>query len=164
MMRKGFTLIEMVVVTALLALVILAVMGVFFNSMKATALLRTEQKIDESGKLVTERIGRGIRSMASIQNYDTVCDGLPKGSITMVNREGQTVELTCVADRITLGGESISPSNLTADCADFNVSCNTADKSPVVEVNFSLTAAAGTYDSGVEKSRDFSTEVMIRGF
>ncbi len=164
-MKKGFTLIEVVVVTGLLGIILLTVMGVFLNSMKATNKIKTEQRLDEVGKLVVERINRGIRPMASVDGYLTVCTGAPLSTLTLVDTEGETSTLTCIDSRITLGGENISSSQVTVDCAtNFSISCDSADDSPVIQVNFTLISAeAGSYDEGVLIEKSFSIEVVMRG-
>jgi len=167
-MKKGFTLIELVVVTGLLGLVVVTVTGVFLNSMKATAKMELDQRLDESGNLVVERLSRSIMSMGLVEDYDSVClTGIALNSITLVNRDGDSSVLTCVDERISLGSESISPADLRVDCTDgFSIYCDANDRVPAIEVNFTVSSktGGGTYGEGAEVEKSFSTKVMMRGY
>jgi prepilin-type N-terminal cleavage/methylation domain-containing protein len=79
--RGGFTLIEVLVVMAILSLIVLALMTVFTNTQKAFRASVTQTDILENGRATMELIAADLRSMSP-------SEGLSEGNTNVLNANG----------------------------------------------------------------------------
>lgn len=160
-MKKGFTLIEMVVVVGVFGLLMAVVVGVLVNSFKAKNRVDLTSLIEENGRFVQAELRKNLLLARA---NSLVC---PVGVGTSVgfenNKDGQLTVIIC--DSAGIASESASPVDLTGtsvtvDCSNF-VSCS-AGNSPIVNFNFTL--SAGVVGGGAQSfaSRKFEQGVVVR--
>lgn len=170
-MRKGFTLIEIVVVLGVLGIIMVSVFTVLNGSLKTNNRVKWSTKVEQIGAFVLGELKRNILN----SNNKIVCDS-GKTFVNFQNAfDGQTTQIGCTNSAVgVLGGISSSSANLnltlsgndiaTFGCDNF-VTCDTLPSSEVSAVSFSFTLGAGI--SGSQNSenyatRKFQTKVTIR--
>lgn len=161
-MKKGFTLIEIMVVLAITGLIMASVMAILGGSFRVNNRNKWLGKIEENGGFALAEIRRnildanrilpcGVGSSVSFNNMD---DG---NLTTIVCEDGKIASVS--ANTIDLTASDVTVS----DCSTF-VTCDTLSSSTVSNVNFSFTLGAGI--SGGEPQdyviKKFESKVSVR--
>jgi len=168
MRRNGFTMIELVVMVAVLAMILVTVTAVMLNSMKARSRVETGDRLEQNGNLVLSALrdnfltsnGQGVSCLLTGQS------GIGS-SVSFINRnDGVQITLNCAGGRIASNSAVLTSSDVTvSDCSTF-VTCDTLPSSGgIVSVaNFSFVLKSGVTEAGIEgyASRRFETKVVVR--
>lgn len=133
--RAGFTLIEMMVVVAIMAVIMTVIMAIMANTFKANNRTKAMQKINENGSYAVEQIKRYYLSQS-------VCDE------TMLSINGTTKVLE-------LGGTGITKDDVIA--SGIGTTCN----GNVLEVGFTLSVGSNLSKDFIS-SKSFTTTVVLR--
>lgn len=173
-MKKGFTLIEILVSLGLISLVGVLIAQVFFTSVRTSVKTEILQETKESGDFALDVMARMIRNAASVT---TVCSssGTTTSSLTILNPNSFTTTFGCaiVGDAARIASVSATKTEfltsesvtLGADCPASSLSfvCTALDNGKTsVKISFSL-AQKGTPVSQFEKaSTAFQTTVTTR--
>lgn len=164
-MKKGFTLIELVIVVSVLAIILVTVTTVLLTSFRARSRVDISDKLEQNGNFALAEIRNNILNSDG-QNV-VFCGG---NTISFVNKQdGATITLSC-ADGDKIASASAVTQRLTSadvvalNCATF-VSCSSLVSGIVSTVDFKFVLATNTMPSvGIAEtiSRAFETKVVIR--
>lgn len=160
---KGFTLIEMVVVTAVVGMMMLAVTGILISSLQSRNLTRMADVVSANGNYALEEIKKNLLNADS---ETVVCPVGVGSSIGFESAlDGMTTTLTCTENaRVASNSANLTGGEVKlSDCGSF-VNCQTGmlGSVAIVAVKFSLSAGdvAGGVKDFVEKT--FEMTVTLR--
>lgn len=164
--QDGFTLVEMMVVVAVLTVVMVTVSGLLLNSFKASSRVDVTDKVEQNGQYALNE----IRNNFLTSNGINVTCGVG-GSITYVNQlDGNTNSLQCVEGASIASISGGRTTNLTvgvsaSNCSNF-VTCDFSPEGLVTSANIGFTLSAGTPNAGLDSyvSRSFETKVAVRSY
>jgi len=167
-MKKGFTLIETLVVVIIMGVVITTVVGVMLNSLKAKSRLSLANNLESNGANLTLALRRIILNSLSSK---ITCPQTGVGtSLVVINRsDGQSTNLACLE---ASGQVASNSSNLLASgvgvsgCSSF-ISCDTmpvTGEVKTINFNFSLVTSSGGTSPESYVKRSFVNKVVIRNY
>jgi len=145
--KRAFTLIEIVVVVAVLGVIMVSVTGILINSFKSKNITNAQQLVDESGSFVITEIRRRILPATALE---TIVNGFSFEEL------GVTVPVVCSENVITMGSSTLS-TGATVSCGNF-----ATINGKILSIGFTMSvgsAAAGA-DNFAQKS--FQTEMVMR--
>jgi prepilin-type N-terminal cleavage/methylation domain-containing protein len=133
--NTGFTLIELIVTVAAIAIISTVLSQIFFTTLRTNAKTEILKEVKQNGDLVQESM---VRMIQNAQGLVSSCDavGVESASLELINQDGNTTTLTCIEDEdgtriasvsaastdfltsaaVTLGGVSCDDSTLTFVC------------------------------------------------
>jgi prepilin-type N-terminal cleavage/methylation domain-containing protein len=136
-LKKGFSLIELIVVIGLLSLLMLAISSTMLMSMVSSNRIRTTTKVKQAGNYALGQIQSMVRSAKAI----TTCEPtIP--SLVLINPDGGTTEILIEADggndRIASNsGIYVTPENMVVTA--FSLTCEPDTVSPtLIKISFNL--------------------------
>lgn len=95
---KGFSLIELLVVTAIILVIVGAVSGLFFSSLKGSTKTTIINEAKQNGDYALSIMERMIRNAVNIPNLTTVCDGATGWTLLIIdNPDGGQTTFQCPA-------------------------------------------------------------------
>lgn len=159
--KKGTSIIELVVVIGLISLLALAMSAIMLTTIVSSNRVRRLTQIKQSGDIALNQIQTLIRNSRHIETCDTDTDIL-----TTVNPDGDTTDIMIeddgTANRIASNsGVYMTPNSL--EVTSFNITCEPDETNPVLfKISFDL---AHTISSGNERENPnlhFETTVGIR--
>lgn len=159
-LKKGFTLIELIVVIGLLSLLILAISSTMLMSLISSNRIRTVTKVKQAGNYALSQIQTMIHNSKTIVSCDS-----SNSHITLGNPDGGTTEILSENDgtnpRIASNsGTYLIPSNMKT--VTFSLTCEPDDESPtLVKVSFDLQSTT-TENSVQNPSLHFETSASTR--
>ncbi len=169
MMKKGFTLIEMVVVVGVLGVMMIAIMAILGGAFSGKKRLETANNVEKNGtyildelrKISLETWGGGVTCPAvGVGNEVTMASFRSGGITTFVCEEGVEIasESAVRSESVVLSGTGIRVSG----CSSF-VSCDTQPSTEVSALNFKFTLSLGNTGYGAgEVTREFQSRVVVR--
>ncbi len=158
--RNGFTLIEIVVVTAAIAIIMVAIIGVVVSSFKLQNQTKSSSKVVSNGNEILNELKKNVLN-SNRENISCAENGL---SVTLMNTyDGNLTTISC-------GGGNIASSSATTiylnnreiivtDCTNF-VTCSTLPSLEISDVNFKFGVGATT--SGVGITQNFEVNITVR--
>ena len=146
-MKRGFTLIEIIVVTAVLGVIMVSVTGILVNSFKSKNITNTQQLVDESGTFVITEIRRRVLPATAL---NTITDGFSFEEL------GVTVPVTCSGGVITMGSSALS-TGTTVSCASF-----ATINSKILTIGFTLSVGSSVAGPDNFSQKSFQTEMVMR--
>ena len=168
MKKKGFTLIEILVVVTVIGIVMTAITVIFINSFRAKSRITVADILEQSGSQVLAELKDKI--IAAPADGIPVCggSGFPSSTITLTSGEdgGETI-LTCVegskiASSSANGAFDLTPGNVVVSgCSSF-VTCVEGDRTKTVSFQFSLTSKDPDAFGESLVTRVFNSNVVTR--
>jgi len=173
-MKKGFTLIEMLVSAGIMALLSIIITQIFVATTRNSTKTEVLTDLRQNGNYALGTLERMIRSA---KNVSSTCDGTASNAITITNQDNLMTTFSCVMDvdlsipRIAsvsteFGTEYITNKNyvLGTDCSSITppFTCTSGTNYPSVAISFQLqqkSASASQYEKAVET---FTTRVTLR--
>jgi len=160
--KKGFTLIEILVVIGVLAIIVVVGSTSFFNLLKGSTKTRTASLVKQNGDYTLAIMERMIRNGEIIENSDgQTCDlGMPK--IKISNPDGKETEFSCIdnnpisSNSAKLISDQITVNNCLFDCQEGGYF-----DPDVVTIDFTLSIGSPTQPEGFATLR-FKTTVVLR--
>lgn len=171
-MKKGFTLIEILVVTAIILVIVGAVSSLFFSSLRGATKTTIINEAKQNGDYALSVIERMTRNASSIQSMSTYCDGTAKTSLVINNPDGGVTTFDCPSgSEVRIASSSASTtyyltSNKVA-VSSCSFSCNLSAGVPaVVKISFSIhqlsPSPAVTLKPEELININYSTSVVVR--
>lgn len=176
--KSGFTLLEIIVVIALLGIVGVMAVDIFFTSLRGGTKAETLKEIKQNGDFAISVMERMIRNA---QEVTSTCDGSSMPSITIRNPDYYETTFECVWDLIeevayiASSSAAITSKNITLvrpgtpspDCtsADLTFTCSqTASKPETVSISFTLYQKGVTSRPEERASVTFETTISLRNY
>lgn len=141
--QRGFSLLEMIVYTAILTFLIVIIMNILISLARSQSTLNSARSVGTSGTLSLERIAREVRGADSIDVVNSVFDTHPGVLVlnsTDEDSNPRTVEFSLVSDAL----------HMTID--DVDAGALTQTESTVTNLTFSRFVGGGTEGVRVEIS------------
>lgn len=168
---NGFTLVELLVVTAILGVLIVSIVGILLNTFKAKSIIGLTNKVEANANYINGEIRKNL---IGSEGRNVLCFG---NSIQMSDLNGNQTILSCVeAAGVSTGNVASASATATIQlkeddvsvtgCGSF-VSCELSPATGFVsKVNVGYTLSAGLFggNGGAENyfSRSFTTSVTLR--
>lgn len=165
-MKRGFTLIEIVVVVGILAIIMASITSILLSSFKAKSKTEYRDLVEEEGSWVINELRKNTLN-ASASSIDCGDTGVSFNNVK--NSWDDKTVLYCDTDAGKIASSSahsadLSSEKVTVSGCDTFVSCDTLPSSAVWRVNFSFDVTAGNVEAGAEdyEARNFKTSVTVR--
>jgi type II secretory pathway pseudopilin PulG len=160
-MKKGTSLIELVVVIGLISLLALAMSAIMLTTIVSSNRVRRLTQIKQAGDIALTQIQTLLRNSRSIETCDSTLN-----QITTVNPDGNTTEIflqtDASSDRIASNsGIYITPDHLTVN--NFDITCEPDELNPVLfTISFDLTHTNTSGNDQENSTLHFETSTGIR--
>lgn len=167
-MRRGFTLLELLVTTGIMTLVTVILVQVLFSTIHVNTKAEIIKEVKQNGDFA---LGIMMRMIQNARVIASPCDGTATSYVTLTNADGGETTFACLPEagvlRIASNSAYITSSKVTLtglscmDAIDF-VCTTLAGSTRVVKINFSL-AQRGTPEASYETAASsFQTTVTVR--
>lgn len=158
--KKGFSLIELIVVIGLLSLLLLAISSTMLMSIVSSNRIRTVSAVKTAGNYALGQIQSMVRSAKSV----TSCNSTTS-TITIVNPDGGSTTLTTfnagTYTRIASNSAYMTPTNINT--TSFSLGCEPSDTEPTqVNVSFDLQNKITTLRTVENPMLHFETSINLR--
>ncbi|MBP9669991.1 type II secretion system protein [Candidatus Woesebacteria bacterium] len=159
-LKKGFSLIELIVVIGLLSLLMLAISSTMLMSIVSSTRIRTTTKVKQAGSYAIGQIASIVRSAKSIASCDSSTP-----SLSVVNFDGGTtdifVEQVGQNYQIASGsGSYLTPENMNATA--FTLECLPDENTPtLIKISYDLQDTSSA-QSTQNPNLHFETSVSLR--
>lgn len=154
--KRGFSLIELIVVIGLLALLMLAISSTMLMSIVSSNRIKTTTQVKQAGNYAIGQIQTMLRNAKSIK----ICNS-SSNTITIVNPGGGETQILLSSSRIASNsGTYLTPENTATSL--FSLNCDPSDSEPaLVKISFDL-ANTLTPVSIQNPSLHFETSINLR--
>lgn len=174
-MKKGFTIIELVVSIGIIAILGLTVSQIFVSTIRTNTKTEILKEVKQNGEFAMEVM---VRMIQNAEKVVSVCDGSDQQAITILNQDGYETTFGCAAvgspviyrvasisatstqyissSNVTLGGGSCATSSLHFICSNALGLPNT------VVVKMDLAQSGVSPDQFEQSSASFQTSVNTR--
>lgn len=166
-MKKGFTMVELVIVTAIFGVVFIVVSNTFFNVIKAALKAEAYKEVRQNGDVSLGRISKDIRDATAI----TPCGA---NSTTITFTDTNDVDVTYVLTQVVPNNRQLSRQNeLITDQRNVNFPDDTSltftCTNGQVDIGFTLQYVPFGNAALIQRSEDrvqmqFETTVVNRNF
>lgn len=168
-MKKGFTLVELVVVVGVVGLVMSSVVAILINTTRAKTRLELTSKVESSGNLIVNEIKNNMYNAVGV---GLTCLTSTTDRISFVNAtDGAVTTIRCyeglrIASESAMGSFDLSSQDVSVSgCTGF-VSCDFFDGTTdnASKVKFAFGVVAGSVVEGGERyvNRLFKVDVSTR--
>lgn len=130
--KRGFTLIELIVVIGLLGLLAVAISGIMLASLVSSSNIRSATKVKQAGSYVIGQVQNLMRNAKTV----VACDNVNQ-TITVVNPDGGQTEIMLESARIASNsGNYLTPPNLTVSA--YSLQCDSVTSPNLLKFSFDL--------------------------
>lgn len=168
-MKKGFTLIEIVVIVGVLSLIMISLTSILSGVFNSQSKNKSNDNINQQGNWVIEEIKKNLMN-ASGTGF-TCPIGIGK-SVSFLNvKNGSRTVLGCLGSSGNYRIASVSANSATlftknnslqiTDCNEF-ISCDTLSSLEVSNVTIKFNLNTGDVSSPVYVTKDFELNVTLR--
>lgn len=179
-MKKGFSLIEILVVFAILGTVAGIGLSVLSASLKSSAKTAATNKVKQNGDSVIETMTRTIRSAPYVSASGTALSVCTDSSCTSTTTTFRCVPYvansatngviqkqdspTAPTIALTADGGSTPTKGVNVTSCDFHIASNPNAKPQIVYIGFTLTNGAGLTSQEDVVTIPFQTQVSLRTY
>lgn len=177
--RRGFTIVELIIVIAVIAIAIPAVFGVFFSMLQArlkvVALEEVKRNGDSAINIMKHMIQNNAVAIYSDNTLNTqVCNtsaSSSPGPLYFKDKDNLAsyFNFKIDSDRISISGPSAVLNyitNLKTITSNFSVSCSrtiaTYNTFPIVTISFDITAAAASTRQEEKAKLNYRAKIKLR--
>lgn len=161
--NHGFTLIEMIVVTAVMGSLIVGITGILLNSFKAKSIVNYSDKVESNGIYI---IGEMRKNLINADSKSVVCTS---DSVTFNDKSSNQTVISCTGGPPIIASASatttqLSDVGITVDCPQF-ISCSNSPITNLVnKIDIGFTLTVGAAGQGAENlySKSFNSSVTVR--
>ncbi|KUK79570.1 MAG: hypothetical protein XD95_0303 [Microgenomates bacterium 39_7] len=154
----GFTLIEVLVITGLTAIIMLATVSLFMTFLFNQGKISQRQEIKNAGNNALKQITQVLREAKRIDSCSLGRDEI--NYVDLNNHAGSFIEDDGILILNTGTQVDLTPDHLRVD--DFSADCYEGDPSQYIKVSFTLVNPNPGGLSGDPISQDFSTSITLR--
>lgn len=159
--KKGFTLIEMVVVTAATAMIMVSLIGVVIATFRSQNQTKSNIKVVSGGNWILNEIKRNILSSDS-ENIVCAGDNLSIGLTNIYDGEWTTI--SCANNRIASDSARetiyLDSSDISVNCGNSFVICTVLPSLEVSAVGFNFGIESSTVGIGI--TQNFEMDIVLR--
>jgi len=162
--RRGFTLVEIVIVVMAIGLIMVSIIGVTLKVFRSHNMAESTNKVVQNGSFILNELRRNVLNSSQTE---ISCPTGVGSSIAMINLyDGEKTTIVCgqkiASISATRIGETIFLSGVEVAVTDCNtfVSCSTLSPTEVSAVSFRFGLNSQT--SGVGASQIFDIDVTVR--
>ena len=133
--EKGFTIIEIIVSVAILAIVSTTILLIVFTTLRSSTKTEVHQEIKQNGETAVTMISDFIRRAETVS-----CSATTKDFLNVGTSDGKTTSFSCESEKIASRSGSIAV-NLTSEsvkCNNMQFSCVEKGGYPSISFSFSL--------------------------
>lgn len=179
-MKKGFTLIEILLVVSAMSLVMVSISGILFGVFGSKSKNEAIDKIEQSGDFLLSELKKNmLNTDGSGENgVDFTCPmDVAGSSVTFTNiKDGDKTTILCFNDATSgykiasISGKSVGTTVVLfqknddlrlSNCANF-VICSTLPSLQLSDIKFNFVLNAGTAGLSSGTSKAFSVDVTLR--
>jgi prepilin-type N-terminal cleavage/methylation domain-containing protein len=155
--KRGFSLVELIVVVGLLSLLMIAISSTSLMSVITSSRIRTATKVKQAGNYAVDQMSLLLRNTKSVVSCDTNLS-----TITFINQDGGTTTLALESTQIASNsGTYLTPSSQTV--SNFSLTCLPSDTIPsLVKISFDLKDSLVTARKTTSPLLHFETSVNLR--
>ena len=167
-MKKGFTLIEVLITLSVAIVIGTVVSSVFLSSLKGTTKTTVVSKALGNGSYALSQIQKILRNAQSISSPPYPCIAptpTPVQTLTLTDGNGATTIISCANSTINVNGSSLlDTENLSVSLGSCSFSCVQASLAdyPSIKVNFTVTQKNTTSFFEQKATIPFQTSVTLR--
>ncbi|MEI6690654.1 MAG: type II secretion system protein [bacterium] len=160
-MKKGFSLIELVVVIGITSILVISITSIAMTSLLNTARIRNLIHSRESGNSAINQLQTSIRNSRTI----TVCNSA-NNILTISNPDGnlttyQTETIDTTTRLASNSGQYLTPADTTL--TGFDINCFPTDQAPnLVQIKFTITNTSSGGKAAETPSIPYETSIQIR--
>jgi len=155
-MKKGTSIIELVVVIGLISLLALAMSAIMLTTIVSSNRIRRVTQVKQAGDYVINQVQTLIRNARYIESCDPANDVL-----TTLNPDGKTTEILLENGRIASNsGTYMTSDTLTA--SNFTLSCEPTDNPVLIKIEFDMTQKTVSGNARENSSLHFETTTNLR--
>lgn len=164
--KRGFTLVELLVVVTILATVGVLATNMFFQILKGASKTEVLKRVKQEGNYALSVIEKMSRNALEVEDMKSVCDGNYRSSLTIKNQDEATTSFSCTGTTIASNSADLTSSQVrvSSDCNQFIKCTQTGSAPAVVEIKFSLSQAGSPTRPEEKASVDFQTTVSLRNY
>lgn len=156
--KKGFTLIEILVVISVLAIIMVIGSSSFFNLLKGSTKTRTANLVKQNGDYALAVMERMIRNA---QDIDAANCTLGMDEITIVNPDGKSTVFSCIDNPISSNSAKLISDQVIVDDCLFDCQDGGYFDPDVVTIDFTLSTGDPTQPEEYT-TVNFKTTVVLR--
>jgi len=159
--RQGYTLIEVMTVSGIMALLALTLISIFLATIRGGTKAQVVQQVHQNGDFALRTMARMVRVSDEVSSCGT--------SATLLNVDGETTLFSLEEDegidRIASNSSQFL-TGLAAEASDLDFTCYDGDiGNQIVTIRFTLTAGGEDGSQVQEKlTQDFATSVSTRQY
>ncbi|MBU1084881.1 type II secretion system GspH family protein, partial [Patescibacteria group bacterium] len=158
--NRGYTLIEILTVSGIMALLSLTLIGIFLATIRGGTKAQLVSKVHQEGDFALKSMTKMIREAESIDNCI--------GNFTLTSKDSQQTWFTVYGDKIASASSYHSGQLLTSDLTNasaLNFSCyEGTGGNQIVTVSFILSVGQAGAKVSEKVSQTFATSVSTRQY
>lgn len=155
-MKKGTSIIELVVVIGLISLLALAMSAIMLTTIVSSNRIRRVTQIKQAGDYVINQFQLLIRNARYIESCNSTTN-----TLTTVNPDGNSTNIMLQSGRIASNsGIHITGNNLLV--TNFSITCEPATNPVVVKLEFDLTQRTSSGNARENSTLHFETTTNLR--
>ena len=162
--EQGFTLVETMVVVALLGIVGIMAVNVFFTSLRGSAKAEILKEVKQNGDFAISAMGGMIRNARDITSQ---CDNSPQPSLIVVNPDYSETTFLCdlTAGQIASNSGFLTSDKLMIADSDCSFICTPQGRGQKkIDIKFSLSQEGLSLRPEDKASLTFQTTVYTRSY
>ena len=155
--QNGFTLIELMLVTAITAMIVVTITGMFFRSIRSGAKTDTLIAIDQNAQYVLNLMERFIKNAKSVESS---CPTV-SNTLTVLNWDGGSTTFSLMGDKVASNSAVISQEGLLVENLSFE--CIRIEGIPD-QIKISFDVSLVDVGGGASSAKSYETVVNLRNY
>lgn len=146
--KRGFTLIELIIVIACLGLIMVSVSSILFNSFKAKNKISYQQSVEDEGQFILSELRRRVMEASDINQVGE--------NFSFTENEIDILVSCGAGETMSIGGTEVT-GRTRATCSDF---ATVSGKS--VDIGFTLSIGNQSAGQDMWGEKSFKTTIFLR--
>jgi hypothetical protein len=170
--KRGFTLIEIIVFTGIMGLMMVGLIGVLLNSLRARNRSRLEDLVDYNGTWVGEQLkwnllnatfGSVVCDKNDPDNYKITLENKKDNQETVLGCDSTKIASVSGAMKYDLSGEEVEDScSIVGESMGLSCDMDTAGNVVSVEVTYKISNKSSGTNWEDRVVKDYTTKVVVR--
>lgn len=171
MKKDSFTLIEILVVSAIMLIIVGAISSLFFSSLRGANKTTIINEAKQNGDYALSVLERSVRNARSIYDYTSYCNGTSRTSLSIINSDGGLTTFQCPEGDVRIASTSgsatfyLTSNKVAVSPCSFSCSLS-AGSTAIVKISFSIhqlsPSPAVTLKPEELININYSTSVVVR--